>query len=274
MPTEELVEYTAAPTPLLALAQEVWHFRELLIMLARKDFFVRYRRAAFGVLWAVGLPFLQAAILAVVFSKIVQIETGFPYAVFVFSGFVPWALFSAAVGGASTSIVDNSSLASKIYFPRAILPVASVLTNLYGYAVTVVALVIMTVAFGVSIGPKILLLVPATLVLVMLTMGFSLLLSALHVYFRDVRYLVTAALTVWFYVTPVVYPLNKAGGLLAAGIKINPMTGVTELFRASVLRPDHGSLSTVVISLVWVVATWLGAALLHRRYDRVFADLM
>lgn len=274
MPTDELVEFTAAPTPLFVLAKDVWHFRELLVMLARKDFFVRYRRASFGVLWAVGLPFFQAAILAVVFSKIVQIGTGFPYAVFVFSGFVPWALFSAALGGASTSIVDNASLASKIYFPRAILPVASVLTNLYGYAVTVVALVIMALAFGVGIGAKIVLLVPATLALVLLTMGFSLLLSALHVYFRDVRYLVTAALTVWFYVTPVVYPLNKAGGLLAAGIKVNPMTGVTELFRASILRPDHGWLPTVLITGLWIAATWIGAALLHRRYDRVFADLM
>ena len=274
MATEELVEFTAAPTPVWKLAKDIWHFRELLVMLARKDFFVRYRRAAFGVLWAVGLPFFQAAILAVVFSKIIQIGTGFPYAVFVFSGFVPWALFSTALGGASTSIVDNAALASKIYFPRAILPVATVLTNLYGYAVTLVALVVMALAFGVAIRPKIVLLVPATIVVILLTTGFALLFSALHVYFRDIRYLVVAALTVWFYVTPVVYPLNKAGGVLATGIKLNPMTGVTELFRAALLRPDHGWIPTVLISLVWILGTWTGACLLHRRYDRVFADLM
>jgi len=269
-----MVEFTSAPTPVWALIREMWRFRELLVMLARKDFFVRYRRASFGVLWAVGLPFFQAAILAVVFSKIIQIGTGFPYAVFVFSGFVPWALFSTAIGGASTSIVDNAALASRIYFPRAILPVANVLTNLYGYAVTVVALVIMALAFGVGVGAKILLLVPATIVLVLLTAGFSLFLSALHVYFRDVRYLVVAALTVWFYVTPVVYPLDKAGGLLAFGIKLNPMTGVTELFRAAILRPDHGWLPTVAISLVWIAVTSVGAGVMHRRFDRVFADLM
>lgn len=274
MPVEELAEFTAEPASIWSLVKDVWRFRELLVMLARKDFFVRYRRAAFGVLWAVGLPFFQAAILAVVFSQIIQIGTGFPYAVFVFCGFVPWALFSTALGGASTAIVDNSALASKIYFPRAILPIATVLTNLYGYAVTLVALVIMALGFGVAIRPKIVLLVPATLILVLLTMGFSLLSSALHVYFRDIRYLVVAALAVWFYVTPVVYPLNKAGGLLATGIKINPMTGVTEMFRAAVLRPDNGWILTVLVSLLWIAGTWTAACILHRRYDRVFTDLM
>ena len=270
----ELVEFTATPPPLSRLVRDLWHSRELIAMLARKDFFVRYRRASFGVLWAVGLPFFQAAILAVVFSKIVQIGTGFSYPVFIFSGFVAWNLFSSALSGASTSIVDNSALASKIYFPRAVLPIANVVTNLYGYAVTVVALIIMSIAFGESVGVKVLYLVPATLIVVLLTSGFSLLCAALHVYFRDIRYLIQAALTVWFYVTPVLYPLNKASGLIKTGVKLNPMTGVVELFRAAILRPDHGWLLTLVITGVWILATWGAAVVLHRRFDRVFADLM
>jgi lipopolysaccharide transport system permease protein len=270
----ELVEFTATPPPLSRLVRDLWHSRELIAMLARKDFFVRYRRASFGVLWAVGLPFFQAAILAVVFSKIVQIGTGFSYPVFIFSGFVAWNLFSSALSGASTSIVDNSALASKIYFPRAVLPIANVVTNLYGYAVTVVALIIMSIAFGESVGVKVLYLVPATLIVVLLTSGFSLLCAALHVYFRDIRYLIQAALTVWFYVTPVLYPLNKASGLIKTGVKLNPMTGVVELFRAAILRPDHGWLVTLVITGVWILATWGAAVVLHRRFDRVFADLM
>jgi ABC-type polysaccharide/polyol phosphate export permease len=261
-------------TTLGRLGAELWASRSLIAMLARKDFFVRYRRASFGLLWAVGLPVFQAAVLAVVFSQVVRIETGPPYVVFLFAAYVPWSYFSLTLGAAATAIVDNSGLASKIYFPRAALPLTTVLTNLYGSAVTLAVLLGLTVAYGVGIGPAVVLLVPAVALLVMLTGSMSLLASATHVYFRDVRYVTQAAMTVWFYVTPVLYPLDRVPGGIAPLVKLNPMTGVVELFRAATVGADPGWLPTVAVSVVWSLACLAGALVLHRRYDRVFADLL
>jgi ABC-type polysaccharide/polyol phosphate export permease len=261
-------------TTLRRLGAELWSSRSLIGMLARKDFFVRYRRASFGLLWAVGLPVFQALVLVVVFSRVVRIQTGPPYTVFLFAAFVPWSYFSITLGTAATAIVDNSGLASKIYFPRAALPLTTVVTNLYGSAVTLAVLLVMVVAFGVGIGPEIALLVPAVALVVALTASMSLLASAAHVYFRDVRYLTQAAMTVWFYVTPVLYPLDRVPGGIAPIVKLNPMTGVVELFRAATVGADPGWGPTVAITGAWTCACLVGALVLHRRYDRVFADLL
>jgi ABC-type polysaccharide/polyol phosphate export permease len=261
-------------TPLRVLARDLWASRQLIATLARKDFFVKYRRASFGVLWAVGLPVFQAAVLAIVFTRVVKISTGFPYPVFVFVGFVPWGVFSAVVTSGSTAIVDNTALCSKIYFPRAVMPIETVISNLYPYAITIAILLAMTVVYGVWPGWRLLVLVPATTMLLLLSTGFVLLLSALHVYFRDVRYLVQAVVTVWFYITPVVYPLDKAHGWVATVLKINPMTGIVELFRAATLRADQGWILAVAIAALWAFGALTAAAVLHRRYDSVFADLL
>jgi lipopolysaccharide transport system permease protein len=261
-------------TPLPELLADMWAARDLISMLARKDFLVRYRRASFGLLWAVGLPLFQAGVLALVFSKVVRIHTSAPYAVFVFSGFVPWTYFSGTINGAATAIVDSAGLASKIYFPRAVLPLTAIFSNLYGFVVTVVALFVMGGLFGIVPGVRLLLVVPAVISLVALTAALSLLFSAAHVYFRDMRYLVQAALTVWLYVTPVFYPLQLAGSHIRVLLNLNPMTGVVELFRAAVIGADPGWTSSLYALVAWVVGATVLALVLHRRYNRVFSDLM
>ncbi|MHB8670258.1 MAG: ABC transporter permease [Acidimicrobiales bacterium] len=264
-------ELRPEPTTRLALLSELWTSRRLLTMLARKDFFVRYRRATFGGIWAVGLPLLQAVIVAVVFSRVARIHTPTSYAVFVFAGMVAWTYLSATVTTASTSIVDGSDLSTKIYFPRAIFPLVTLGANLFGLVITVIILVAMSAAFGAPLGPRTLLLVPAVVVLVALTAGFSLVLSALHVYFRDVRFLVQAAVLGWFYVTPVIYPIGLARGL-RPWIEANPATGLVELFRAATVGADPGWIVSLWWSLGWTAALLVLALALHRRRDRVFVD--
>ena len=261
-------------TPLGELVVGIWRSRSLISILARKEFFVRYRRASFGLFWAVGLPLFQAIVLAIVFSRIVKIEVGTSYAAFVYSGMVAWSFFNSTLSASSTSIVDGANLTSRIYFPRAVLPLVSITANAYGFVVNVGVLVLLCLATGVSLGPEVVVLVPAVALLLLLLAGFSLVLSALHVYFRDVRYLVAAVTTAWFYVTPVLYPLRLAPGALKVVVKANPVTGVVELFRFATVGADPGWGPTVAVTGLWTAGLVALGLALHCRYNRVFADLL
>src|SRR5205085_11246964 len=153
------------------------------------------------------LPLLQATILTLVFGRLLQ--HGADYGAYVFAGMVPWSYFSTTISGGATSIVDNTSLSNRIYFPRAVLPLVSAVSATYSVAITVAILVAMCIGFGVDLGPKVLLLVPGVALVALLATSFALVLSALHVYFRDIRFLVTAALTVWLYVTPIIFQIDQ-----------------------------------------------------------------
>jgi lipopolysaccharide transport system permease protein len=264
-------ELRGESTALLPWLRSLWESRTLTRVLARKDFLVRYRRASLGVLWAVGLPVLQAVVLAVVFSRIVRIETAAPYWAFVFTGLVPGAFVLSTVTAASTSIVDGSSLSSKVYFPRAVLPLATVLANLYGAVVSLVLLLVVVVAAGTA-GVRLFLLVPAALLAVALTVGGALVGSALHVTFRDTRYLLQALGAVWLYATPIVYPLSLLPAGLRSAVEVNPATGVVELFRAATVGADPGWVTSLLWSVAWTVVLLALGVVLHCRGDRTFAD--
>lgn len=246
----------------------------LIRILARKEFHVRYRRASFGVLWAVALPLTQALVLAAVLSRITRFETPIALPVFIFAGTLPFSYLTATVGAAATSIVENSQMSSRVYFPRAVLPLMVVLSNLYGLGFGLFSLAVLTVAFGETVGPELVLLVAAVGSAVLLATGIALVTSALHVYFRDVKYVVAATSTVWFYATPVFYPLDALDGTARGMLVANPATGMVQLFRAS-LGADVVSFAPAVLVTVGVSTAFIAVGLfLHARWDRVFADLL
>jgi lipopolysaccharide transport system permease protein len=261
----------ASPATLIA---ETWRARDLILTLARKEFFVRYRRASFGLLWAVGLPLFQAAILTIVFSRVLRINAGVPYTPFVYAGLIGWSFFSAVVGGGSSAIVDNSMLASRIYFPRTVLPLVTVVANLYSHVISAVILVVICLAFGVPLGARLALLIPATILMTAVTLAFSLLSAGLHVYFRDIRFFVQAALSGWYFVTPVFYPLAFLHPPLYWIVVANPLTGIVEFFRAATIGADPGWEVTAVVSCVWVVVLTAAALVLYSRQERNFCDLL
>jgi ABC-type polysaccharide/polyol phosphate export permease len=241
-------------------------------MLTKKDLSAVYRRAVLGRLWNVAIPVVQAIVLAVVFSRVVRIETGTHFATFVYAGILPWAYFNATLAAAVVSVTEGRDLATMIYFPRAVLPLVSVGSNIYSFLPGLVLLVLMGIVFDVALGANVLLLVPATVLLITLAGAFSLVLAAAQVYFRDVRYLLTAASLVWFYATPIFYPLKLAPSGLRRLVEINPMTGVVELFRAGTVGADPGWHASLAWSLGWSFFLLAAAALLYRRYDRVLVD--
>ena len=260
-------------TPVRTLARDLWRSRDLLAVLARKEFFVRYRRTSFGLVWAVGIPLVQALVLAIVLHHFVRFKTSGNYPVFVFSGVLAFNFFSTGISSGTGSIVDNRDISTKIYFPRAVFPAMTVISGLYGLVVTAVLLIVLQAAYGSAPGLATLLLVPAIALAVVLTLATSLVLAALQVYFRDIKFVVQAALLGWFYLTPVFYPL-QAVGRIWPWLRINPMTGVVELFRVASVGADPGWLPALWWSLGWSALLIVIAALLYRRFDRVFADLL
>lgn len=267
------------------LLRRLWQSQELIAVLARREFYVRFKRAILGVVWAIAVPALQAAVMIVVFSRIVPISTGKPYITFVFAGTAVWSFFAAALGNASTAIVDGVSLASKIYFPRAVLPLVSVGASIYGLAVGLAILGVVDAVDTGHIGVEILLLLPGAGLLVVLAAGLGLVTSALHVYLRDVRFLVQAALLVWIYITPIFYPLTRpdaASGILVSTVQgplravvlANPLTGIVELFRAATIGADSDIGLALVASIGWAAAALVLGVLVQSRFDRRFADLL
>ncbi len=255
------------------LLRELRRSWPLLVALSRQNFYVRYRRAALGVLWAVGLPLVQAMVLAFVFSRVLRVGTVEHFAVFVLTGITVWNFFNTSVQAAATSIVDQSSISTRVYFPRMVFPLVAVGANLYGYGLSLLVLLAAAVIDGVGLELGLLWLLPGTGLLLVLTSSLAVLLAGLHVYFRDLRYIVQAAFIAWLYMTPVIYSVEQAGryGDL---LVLNPVTGVVLLFRAAIIGQDAYFVPAILSSIAWTLGLTAIGLVLHRRYDRVFSDLL
>ena len=273
-------ELSGPGTPVRTLLATTWRTRQVLLVLARKDFFARYRRTSLGLLWALGLPLIQAAVLTVVFTKVVHVGarvniahgSHISYAVFIYSGMVVWSYFAGNMPGSATSVVDNTGLAGKIYFPRMMLPLLVVTTGLYPLAISLVVLLTLTLVLQHSVGPEFLLVVPGSLLAIGITASFGLMLSALHVFFRDVKFLVQAAMSVLFYVTPVIYSLSTAPESVRPFLALGPMAGPVELCRMATVGADPSWPLAVLGGVGWMVVLGSIGLVLHGRFDRVFVD--
>lgn len=267
-----VLELTGDPPSSAAWLRDVWAHRSVLVTLARSDFHVRYKRATFGVLWSVAVPLLQAGVLVAVFSRFARFEDVPAYGVFVISGIVAWSYLTGTLSTASTAIVEGASLTDKVWFPRALLALVPPLANLVGLAVSLVVVVALLPFDDVDVDAKLLLLPAAVALLVAFVSSLGLVLSALHVYFRDVRFLVQAVLVAWFWVTPIAYPQSFAEDI-GPWLDANPATGVVTMFRvATIGAADYQR--PVLVAVGTTVALLVAAIAIHRRHDRLFVDLL
>ena len=277
-------ELTGKPESLVDIGRGIWRSRDLLRMLAKKDFVARYRRASLGMAWAVGLPLVQAVVLAVVLSHLVRFKTPVNFAVFVYTGTLAWNFFSQTLVSTTVSIVEGQALATKIYFPRAVLPMTTVLSSLYGFLPGLPLLIILAFILKVHMGWHLLLLIPAVLLMIAMTTAFSMVAAAMHVYFRDMRYVVQAIVVPWFYASAVFFPLTFLPPRLRSVVELSPATGMVLLFRSALLGSDprwraaapdgNPWLSAIPWPFVWTAGLFLIDAYLYRRFDRVFVDLL
>ena len=247
---------------------------EVFWVLVRKDFQTRFKRASLGVLWAVAVPVLQGVVMAFVFKLVLGNRVGArgdSFAAYVLSGMLAWSYFAGTIGTAATSIVDGAGLSDKVWFPRLLLVVVPATANLVGLGISLVVLLTLGPFVGLDLGLRLVLLVPASALLVAFTVALSLVLAALHVYFRDTRFIVQAALLVWLYVTPIVYPRALLRGL-APWADLNPMTGVVSLYHEAIGSRGDALARPVLVSLAVTVVLLVVGLEAQRRHDRLFVD--
>jgi lipopolysaccharide transport system permease protein len=254
--------------------QELWRFRELFYFLAWRDVKIRYKQTVLGVAWAVLQPLLTMAIFLVLFGKIANIPTdGIPPALFYYAGLVPWMYFSTALGMAANSLVSNSNLLTKVYFPRSVLPAGSVLGGLVDFAIGGLLLGGFLVYYQVPLRWNLLLWPLLTLLLVMITYGLGLFLSALTVKYRDVKYIVPFVVQLGLFVTPVIYPVSAMPARYRHLLALNPLTGIIDGYRIALAdrTPDWATLGISVFTSILVLAI---GALYFSKVEKSFADLV
>jgi lipopolysaccharide transport system permease protein len=253
--------------------RELWHFRELAGHLAWRDIAVRYKQTAIGVVWAILQPFLTMVVFTIVFGKFGKFPSnGLPYPIFSYSALLPWTYFASSLALASSSIVSNRGLVTKVYFPRVLLPLEGVAVPLVDFVLALSVLFGMMVWFSIYPIPAIVL-APAFLAIALVTaLGVGLFLSAVNVRYRDVPYLIPFLTTVWMYFSGVVYSINGLADWQQWVLALNPMTVVIRGFQWGVLGSDPPGLGHTLVSLASMTAIFVVGLWYFRRSEPRFAD--
>ena len=255
-------------------ASELWAYRELLYILVWRDLKVRYRQTLLGVVWVMGQPLLTMLIFTLVFNRIARIDAGeLPYSVFVLAGLLPWGFFAAGVQAAANSLIGNANLITKVYFPRLLIPAASVAAGLIDFIVAGVVLVGVLAWNRIVPSPTLLFLPLLILLAAGLTLGLGLWLAALNVKYRDVRIMIPFLFQVWMYATPVVYPMHLLPDPWRSLAFLNPMVGVVEGFRWCLFGGELPLLA-LCSSLAFATMLFAGGLLFFRRMERTFVDVI
>jgi lipopolysaccharide transport system permease protein len=254
---------------------ELWEYRELLYFFIWRDVKVRYKQTALGVVWAVLQPFFTMIIFSLFFGRLAKMPSdGVPYPLFSYAALIPWTFFANGLNQASNSLVVNSNLINKVYFPRLTIPIASVLGGLVDFVPAFLMLLGMMAYF--EIYPTVhLIWIPAFLLLALVTsLAVSIGLAALNVHYRDVRHTVPFLVQCWLFATPIAYPSSLLPEGWRAVYAINPMVGVVEGFRWALLGADTSPGPMILVSSLAALTLLFGAAFYFRRLERSFADVI
>jgi lipopolysaccharide transport system permease protein len=255
--------------------KEIWRFRELIYFLTWRDIKVRYKQAVLGVTWALLQPILTTAITSIVFGYLLKVSSGaIPYPVFVLAALLPWHLFATSLQKSSQSLVGNANLLTKIYFPRLIIPLASVFAVMVDFVISFFVLILLMVFYKAYPTWQILWLIPLTLLAVVAALAVGLWLSALNVQYRDVQHMVPFIVQIWMYGSPIVYPIETIpAGIWRNLYGLNPMVGVVQGFRWALFGGNPPDM-TMLISVVVVLILFISGLYYFRRMEKTFADVV
>ena len=259
-------------TDVREMVHELVEYRELLAQMTLRDLLLRYKQAVMGFGWAIFMPLVNTVIFSMVFMRIAPIDTGMPYPLYAFCGLLCWNFFASSLRFAVTSLTSNVSLVTKVYFPREIFPISAVLVALVDFAVGASVLIAMMAYYGTPITPALLLLPAVIAVHVAFTLGVALLLAMGNLFYRDVKYLFEAVITVWMFATAVVYPIELVGGAVGRLLAANPMTPIIDAYRAILLRGELPATGPFVVAATLSLVLLSGAWLMFHRGEYAFAE--
>jgi lipopolysaccharide transport system permease protein len=274
LPERPLVSIRSPRTWVALEPSELWAYRELLYFLAWRDVKVRYKQTLLGVAWAVIQPLATMLVFALFFGKFLGVPSdGIPYPIFAFAGLLPWTFFSNAVTSSGNSLVGSANLVTKVYCPRMIIPAAATAAGLVDFAIPLAILLGMMAYYGVPVTAAILMLPVLIVLTALLALGVGLWTAALNVKYRDVRYALPFAIQLTMFVSPVIYPPSVVPEAWRWLLSLNPLTGIIQGYRASLLggQFDIPSLATAA-AITLAVLVW--AAYDFRRMEKGFADVI
>ncbi len=254
---------------------ELWHYRELLWFLAARDIKLRYKQTVLGVAWAVIQPLLTMIVFSIFFGRLGGMPSdSIPYPLFALCALLPWQLFAYALTQSSNSVVNEQRLITKVYFPRLIVPISSVLSGLMDFGVAFLLLLVMMAWYGVTPGWAVVT-VPLFVVLaVAAALAVGLWLAALNVQYRDFRYTIPFLTQFWMFASPVAYPSSLVPQAWRPLYGLNPMAGVIEGFRWALVNKADPSWGLLAVSAAAVLVLLAGGLFYFRRMEKTFGDLL
>lgn len=255
--------------------RELWQYRELLYFFTWRDLKVRYKQTAIGTAWAVFQPFMTMVVFSVFFGGLAKMPSdGVPYPIFVYTGLIFWQFFSSALGETSNTLISNQSIITKVYFPRLILPIASVITKLVDFAIAALIMIGLMIYYGYMPSLFGILMIPLLLLIsFMAAVGAGLFLAAINVKYRDVRYALPYFIQILLFVTPVIYPASIAGKYSKL-LAVNPMMGVIQNARAALLGTAPINWILLGISATGCFVLMIAGIYVFKKVERYFADIV
>ena len=255
--------------------RDLWVYRELVFFMIWRDLKVRYKQTLLGATWAIIQPVMTMLVFNFLFTKVAKVPTeGIPYPIFSFTALLPWGLFTTALNTASRSLTANTSMVSKVYFPRLVLPIASVLAGLVDFAIAFVLLIGMMVYYRITPTLAIWTLPLFMLLAIITALGVALWLSAINVKYRDVNYALPFLTNFWLFITPVAYSANVISQKWQLVYSLNPMAGVVNGFRWALLGAKTVLGPALAVSVGISLIVLISGLFYFRNMERTFADLI
>jgi lipopolysaccharide transport system permease protein len=256
--------------------KEIWLFRDLFYFFTWRDVKVKYKQTIIGALWAVFQPFITMVVFTVFFGKLAKMPSdGIPYPIFVYAGLLFWTLFSASLSHISNTFIENERIVTKVYFPRIILPVSSIITNIVDFLVASIILVGMMAYYHYVPSLLGLLIFPALIIMTIFsTLGIGLLFASLNVKYRDVRFILPFFIQLLLFITPVIYPVSIISAKYQWILGLNPMSGVIDAARAGILGVGQINWSLLGVSALSMIIYCLLGYFYFKKVERYFADVI
>ncbi|MBU0619011.1 ABC transporter permease [Patescibacteria group bacterium] len=260
---------------MLVYLKQIYQYRELLWNLTAREIKARYKQSVLGYFWVILNPFFQMLVMALIFSVVMKVPSwGIPYPVFLYVGLLPWNLLAKSLESATNSLVNNASLIKQIALPRELFVISTILAKIVDFFLASSILVLFMVFYQIPINLTIFWLIPVFLTQLIFTFGLGLLLAAANLFYRDIQYLLGLIITLWMYLTPVIYPVEIVPESYRFIFKLNPMAVFVNAYRQIVFNQTPPNFNSLGIAILVCVIILLVSYKIFKKLEGLFADVV